>query len=353
MRGMGGFVLAGVLLRRDVFLGGHLVPAVVLLHQAGFHLLGGLVGRQGADFLHAFAGVFFGEDDLEFLVQSRHHVSGRAVGHHDAAPRAGFEARKALLGDRLHLGQEGACFRGTQRHGLEFAGLDVGHGGNQVGVHDWQLSAQQIGDGRCAALVGDVLEFDASEVLELFHRQVPDAAGARAGVIEFLGFGDGQQLLQVLHPGQRLGVDDDDIGQVVDRGDAGEVFARVVEVVAVNDRRDQGGHAEHGNRVAVGRGLDECSGADGAGSAGLVFDDDGLAQAFGQFLCDQARCGVGRAACRKGDHHADDLVGPCGGGSCRQGGEGGAQCACGTGQKQLATFHGSAFIGGVLLMLKA
>ena len=58
-----------------------------------------------------------------------------------------------------------------------------------------------------------------------------------------------------------------------------------------------------------GVGLRHEVGADRAVGAGLVLDDDGLAEDVLDLVGDQAADEIGRAAGREGDHHADRAVG--------------------------------------------
>ncbi len=58
-------------------------------------------------------------------------------------------------------------------------------------------------------------------------------------------------------------------------------------------------------RIAVGVGLGDVVGADGAGGAGLVFDIDALAQRCRHLVGHQAADEIGRPSGRKRDHDAD------------------------------------------------
>ncbi|OMP13304.1 hypothetical protein COLO4_01909, partial [Corchorus olitorius] len=90
--------------------------------------------------------------------------------------------------------------------------------------------------------------------------------------------------------------------------------------------------------MPVGRGLGHGVGGDDAARAGLVVDDDGLAQLRGQLLRHHARGDVGHAACAKGHDDADGLVrqGLClAGDGCQQQGRAGQGAA-----REAAFVHG-------------
>jgi len=66
----------------------------------------------------------------------------------------------------------------------------------------------------------------------------------------------------------------------------------------------------HHQGVAVGCGLGGDVAADIAGAAGLVVDDDGLAEAFAHLGCQGAGHDVGRPARRVGHHQPQGVGGP-------------------------------------------
>ena len=70
-------------------------------------------------------------------------------------------------------------------------------------------------------------------------------------------------------------------------------------------RRDHGAE-----RVAIGRGLGDDVGADDGVSAGLVFEDDGLAERLGDLLPDEPGHEIGVATRCVGHDHTDRTVRP-------------------------------------------
>jgi hypothetical protein len=99
-------------------------------------------------------------------------------------------------------------------------------------------------------------------------------------------------------------------GRRADRGDVGEVGDRVVGLLLEHERadRDRRRVREH-QGVAVGRRLHDVEPADAAAGAGLVVDDDRLAELLGELLADDAGDDVARPARGEGDDDADRLLG--------------------------------------------
>ena len=79
----------------------------------------------------------------------------------------------------------------------------------------------------------------------------------------------------------------------------------------------------HQQRVAVRRGLCRLGGADDAGGAGAVLDEERLLESFAQLLRDVAADQIGRAPGAERDDHFDRTVGPLRRrlGQCGKGGE--------------------------------
>ena len=96
-------------------------------------------------------------------------------------------------------------------------------------------------------------------------------------------------------------------------------------------------------RIAVGRRIDDRAGADGARSAGLVLDDEALAELDRQLLRHLARHDVDRSTGRVGHDDADGLVGigckrGAGAGQGRGQQHGAADSGCG-GSQAVSGFH--------------
>ena len=102
----------------------------------------------------------------------------------------------------------------------------------------------------------------------------------------------------------------EDVGDLGDEGDGREVLDRVEAQTRVQVRVGGVGRAGGDQQgVAVGFFAHKGGGADVAAGAGLVVDDDGLAQAFGQALRQHAAQGVGGAARRPWHDQLDGTVG--------------------------------------------
>ena len=103
-------------------------------------------------------------------------------------------------------------------------------------------------------------------------------------------------------------------------------------------RDDEGPERGHQQRVAVGRRARHATGADGAGGAGLVLDEEALAGLLGELLGHLAGDHVHRATRGVGHHDLDRLGGP---GLGKGRGDQGQVSQEGGGQNQVECFfHG-------------
>ena len=101
------------------------------------------------------------------------------------------------------------------------------------------------------------------------------------------------------------------VGHRPQDGDSGEVLARVERQLGVEGGGDgvRGDRVE-ADRVAIRSRLGDDVRADIAAGAGAVLDDELLARQFGEFLADDARESVGRAAGRKHHDVFNGSIGP-------------------------------------------
>ena len=247
-----------------------------------------------------------GQEDAEVVGggrEARHRVRQRR----DRAEALELERLVAHGGERaqaLATDHVGLLDRELGRH----LGL-AGHGGD---------------DGGIAAVVGDVAVGDASRLRDQLHRVVPRRRDARGRDRDLAGVGlhRVEQLLGVLVRRARIDADDLDVGD-------GE------EEVPVLDRRVQRAERlvgaevlrrSRGPGVAVLRGVHRALGADRSRGAGLVDDDDRLAERLLELGGSDARDLVGRAA-RRPRHDQVDRPGRLpvlrrgGAGGCRERGE--------------------------------
>ena len=96
------------------------------------------------------------------------------------------------------------------------------------------------------------------------------------------------------------------VGHDSDQADRREILHRVVGELGIDDGvGDVRGRGRHAERVAVGRGLGDRIGADGAAGAGAVLDHDGLPEPLAELGRDQPPDHVHRRARRQRDNHAD------------------------------------------------
>ncbi|MOA14247.1 hypothetical protein D3C78_1343360 [compost metagenome] len=177
------------------------------------------------------------------------------------------------------------------------------------------LAAEQIGDGRRAALVGNVHAIGAGLLPEQHGREVVGRAIARRGKAHLAGLGleACDQVGQGLVGGCRG--HDQQVGRLHGHAQQVEVLAGVIgNALHQVGRDDQGAQRGDQQRVAVGRAAFDLPRTDGAGRAGLVLDHDALTQRGLHLRGQRPRQRVGRSARRKRNHHVDRLVRPGQGG---------------------------------------
>src|SRR5207245_1318641 len=106
---------------------------------------------------------------------------------------------------------------------------------------------------------------------------------------------------------QRVGYGEEEPAVTYEIRHRDEVLLRVVRQALVHRRVDDEARGIDEQRVAVGRRLRHDLRADDAVRAGLVLDDEGLAELLLELRADHARYGV-RTTGRRGDHHAHRLA---------------------------------------------
>jgi hypothetical protein len=147
------------------------------------------------------------------------------------------------------------------------------------------------------------LERLAGDVLDAAHPGGGEAqlARVRLGVSDQLGH-ILELVLRVMAEHLRRDADQRDRREVVDRIEAPLGDQQRADAVRVDVRELQ--------RVAIGRRLRDQVGADGAGGAGLVLDDDRLSEALGQLGGHEARHRIGSAPRREAHEDLDRLRRP-------------------------------------------
>jgi hypothetical protein len=149
-----------------------------------------------------------------------------------------------------------------------------------------------------------VHEVDAGHRLEPLAGEVTDRAdaGRRHGDLARTGLGERDQLGDGLC--RQRGMREHDLRLPLDAGDRRDVAEEDERQLVVERRVDGARHADHQQRVAVGRRLHDGLGRDVGAGAGPVLDDDRLPQPRRQPLPDDAGRDVGRAARGEPDDEA-------------------------------------------------
>ena len=144
------------------------------------------------------------------------------------------------------------------------------HSSGQAWEHGLGLPADQVGESRRNAAVRNVHHEGVDLLLEQFHGQVRQRAGAGRAVTELA-----RVLLDVVNElldvfdGQ-CGVDHQHIGRAANHADGREVFDGVIRHLAGGGAGAMGGHIALQQGVAVRRGAGRGLAGDHAAAAGLV-----------------------------------------------------------------------------------
>ena len=207
------------------------------------------------------------------------------------------------LDHRRQLGRERRALLAGGREALQLARLHVRDRRRDRVEHDRHVAAEHVVQGRRVALVRDVGQFDACQVLEQFARQMRAGAGTAGGVgvLARVRLQQRDQFLDTVGGKRRLRDEDQrDVAHVNDRRQVAlEVVRQFADQVLVGREH----RVAHQQRVSVG-GLGDEVGTDQRARAGLVLDHDALVPLLLQLLRDRAREQVDAAA---GRHRRDDL----------------------------------------------
>ena len=248
----------------------------------------------------------------------------RGGGHHQSLPGIGFKALQALLVQRRQGVEGGNALGAGNANRHQPAGLDVLVAAGGVDEHHRHLATNHVLHRRCRSPVADMHHLESVAFAEQFGRQVVRAARARRGVVHATGllFGPGQELGQVL--GRHIRIDHQDHREARHQADRREVFFDVVAELGIQRRVGRHGGGVAGQHdIAVGPGLSGIVGTNVGGRAGLVVDDDRLAQRPAHGQRQNARHHVRAAACRVGNDPFDGFF-RIRGGRCQRQGKGGS-----------------------------
>ncbi len=237
-----------------------------------------------------------------FLLDAVDDLGRRPGRREQAEPRARLESLdRPGFGDRRHVGQRRAALAAGHRERDQLAALDLRQRRRQVVEHQVHRAADQVEQRRPRAAVREVDHVGAGHRLEELARQVDRGAVAARRHVELARVG-ARVGDQRAHVGDAVGgrlrrVHDEDVRHAGDERDRREVLDRVVGHLRIQRRIDRlRADRSHQQRVAVGRRLGDEIGAQVAAGAGLVLDDEALAEGLGELGRERAGEDVGRAA---------------------------------------------------------
>ena len=262
--------------------------------------------------LHALAGhvlldkLAVGQHAGDGGVELRDDLLGRRCRGQEGVPGADVHVLVARLGEGRNLRRERYALVAAHREHLELAGLDMALDRRKSGKGEQDLAAEHVGHRRPRALVRDVDQIGAGQLLVHLTHHVRLAAGAEGAVAQAAAprLRVGDQLLEAVDRHAR--VDDESQRHVSDGCDRREIPFDVV-----GQRREQhriqheGGVVREKQRMAVRRGFRDRVGADRGVAARPVLDHHRLAQRFRQALPHLPADDVGGAAGRVRHDDAD------------------------------------------------
>ena len=193
------------------------------------------------------------------------------------------------------------------------------------------MAAQEVGEGRAVAAIGDVRELDACHPGKQLCREVGERAAAGRADVELARvlLGIGKQFRN--RAGWDARVQRQRVEAGADASDRRKILARVEAGVGIDARADRRGPGRGGEeRVAVGRALRDRPAAGEAAGARTVVDDDRLAKSLAHLVGNDARHDPRAAAGREWHDQGDGAVriglrrgcedgGPCGECCCDRG----------------------------------
>jgi len=238
---------------------------------------------------------------------------GRRAGRRgERQPGVEREAVGHLFDQRRHLGHHRGALGAGDGQSAQLALLRRTESGRHGREGDLDLLAEQAQHDVGRALVGDMDVVDAGGEAERLGRQVGEAADAARTVVQLAGIGLGERDELGDRLGRRRRRHHHQRRDARQHGDRHEVLLGVVVELPVEELVLHVAAGQHQQRVAVRCRARRRLGADIAGGARLVLDDELLAEPLGQPLRRLPRRHIRRAA---GDERHDDahrLVGVLG-----------------------------------------
>ena len=240
------------------------------------------------------------DNDLVELVDDRPR---RARRRQHAVPADDFVAGQSRFRDGRNFGCDGEPLGGADAERAHRAGLDLRQRRDRRVEERCDLTCHHRLLRLRHAAVGHMRYLHAGGGEEQLHRQVGQAADADGGVVELPLARQFDELLDRLR--RRRVRHQQDFADLRHHRNRREVLFAVVGQFGIERRIGGVARKHHQQRVAVGFGLRDRAGSDGAAGAGAVVDDDGLTELLADVLADQPRQNVGDASGAGRHDHLD------------------------------------------------
>src|SRR5215211_6402397 len=293
------------LLLRDVGALDHLGPLGDIVAQALLELFRAARLGFDADVRVLLLHVGARQDLAQRLVQGLDDLTRRSRRASHAVPRGHLVAGDARLLHRGDVGQHRRALGSRNRQRADFAVLQ-GRPYRSIEIdHDIDVVAQQSNDDFRRAAIGHDLKIELGVGLEQLRTQILRAADVDRADIELAGLLARRRHEVLQRTELRVGVDDEHEIEQTEPGNERKVFHRVVRQRTKQRHADGRPVGNQPQRVAVGRRIDHGSHRIDAARAGLVLDDETLAELLAELLGGQARGHVGNAAGPERQDEAD------------------------------------------------
>ena len=250
------------------------------------------------------AGIFQRFDDR--ALQRADDVLRRAGRRDQAMPCRRLEAGKTGFVHGRNVWQDGGALERRHRERAHLAVGEKAHHAGRGGEHHLVVAGDDVLKRRRRALIGHMYDVDMGLRFEQFAGQMRRQAEARGREVELAGIGFGERNKLGERMRRHIEIDHQHIGLGADQADRSKIIHRIEADLGVE--AGIGGEdrvVAQQQRVTVGPRMGHDFAGDIAARSRPIVDDEGLAEQAAEFVGDDARHNVARAAGRETDDDGD------------------------------------------------